>query len=254
MPRVRPSVTRLVAHRGQSADLPENTLEALRRAIACGATAVEFDLQLTVDRVPVLCHDLTLQRTSGVAITLSQTTYSELQQYSVGEAARLGAGFAGVRLPTLQQAVALLQEAPQVTAFVELKQESIDAFGAECLVQQVATQLQPLAGRCVVIADSLDALLLYRQRHGGPIGWIVHRWAEGDRALARQHAIDYLVIHQKHCLQRAHDFAADPWAWMVYQTSDPNLASALFAQGIVLVESNDICAMLASEPQWGMPG
>ena len=236
-----------VAHRGQSADFPENTLQSVRQAIACGATAVEFDLQMTADQVPVVCHDISLERTAGEAITIAETHYEELLRYRVGEAERLDGKFADVRLPALHEMVALLQQSPQVTAFVELKDESLAVFGIEPFVKRVGDALAPIAGRCVLIADSLDALLLSRKQFGFPIGWIVHRWDEGDQQLAQQHRVDFLVSSIEHCLHRSHDFAADPWEWMVYETQDPKTAATLFAQGIRYVESNDICAVLASQ-------
>ncbi len=240
-----------VAHRGQSVDFPENTLESIGQAIACGATAVEFDLQMTADLVPVVCHDISLERTAGEAVDVAGTNYIELLRYSVGEAERLGGKFADIRLPALREMVSLLQQSPQVTAFVELKDESLAVFGIEPFVKQVGDALAPIAGRCVLIADSLDALLLARKRYGFPIGWIVHRWDENDHLLAKEHRLDYLVTGIEHCLHRSHDFAADPWKWMVYETRDMETAATLFTQGIRYVESNDVCAMLASR---GKPG
>lgn len=237
-----------VAHRGQSADFPENTLQSIARAIACGASAVEFDLQMTADLVPVVCHDISLERTAGEAINIAGTHYEELLRYSVGEAERLGGKFADIRLPALREMVAMLQQSSQVTAFVELKDESIAVFSIEPFVRQVGDALAPIAAQCVLIADSLDALLLSRKLFGFPIGWIVHRWDEGDHLLAKQHGVDYLVTSIEHCLHRSHEFAADPWEWMVYETQDVKIAAALFAQGIRYVESNDVCAVLG---EWG---
>jgi glycerophosphoryl diester phosphodiesterase len=235
-----------VAHRGQSADFPENTLQSIAQAIACGASAVEFDVQMTQDHVPVVCHDISLARTAGEAINIAESNYEALLHYSVGESERLGGKFAEVRLPALREMAALLQQSPQVTAFVELKDESIEQFGIEPFVKQVGEVLAPIAAQCVLIADSLDALLLSRKLYGFPIGWIVHRWDEGDHLLAKQHGVDYLVISIEHCLRCNHDFAADLWEWMVYETNDVKIVSELFAQGIRYVESNDICSVLES--------
>ncbi len=235
-----------VAHRGQSADFPENTLQSIAQAIACGASAVEFDVQMTADHVPVVCHDISLERTAGEAINIAGTHYDALLNYSVAEAERLGGKFTDVRLPALREMVTLLQQSPQVTAFVELKDESIAVFGIEPFVKSVVEALAPIAAQCVLIADSLDALLPGRKLFGFPIGWIVHGWDDDDHLLAKEHGVDYLVISIEHCLHRSHDFAADPWEWMVYETNDMKTAAALFAQGIGYVESNDICAVLAS--------
>lgn len=53
---------RIIAHRGASAYVPENTLAAFQLAYDMGVTEIETDVQLTTDGVVVLCHDRTLAR------------------------------------------------------------------------------------------------------------------------------------------------------------------------------------------------
>src|SRR5689334_23672697 len=57
----------VIAHRGDSSHVPENTLEAAQRAWDVGADAWELDVRLTRDGVPVVIHDATLVRTTTVA-------------------------------------------------------------------------------------------------------------------------------------------------------------------------------------------
>jgi glycerophosphoryl diester phosphodiesterase len=57
----------VIAHRGDSAHAPENTLEAARLGRDAGAEAWELDVQLTRDGVAVVLHDETLTRTTDVA-------------------------------------------------------------------------------------------------------------------------------------------------------------------------------------------
>ncbi|HVC57601.1 MAG TPA: glycerophosphodiester phosphodiesterase family protein, partial [Stellaceae bacterium] len=59
-----PPFGRVIGHRGAAARAPENTLAGLRRAKALGCSWVEFDVRLTGDGVPVLCHDSRLDRTT----------------------------------------------------------------------------------------------------------------------------------------------------------------------------------------------
>ena len=54
----------IIAHRGLSARAPENTVAAIRMAIAAGADGVEFDVRLSRDGIPVVFHDETLFRTA----------------------------------------------------------------------------------------------------------------------------------------------------------------------------------------------
>ena len=56
----------LVAHRGASDVAPENTMAAVESALHAGVDAIEIDVQRTADGVPVLVHDDTWLRTTGV--------------------------------------------------------------------------------------------------------------------------------------------------------------------------------------------
>ncbi len=54
-----------VGHRGAAAYAPENTVASFDEAVRLGARAVEFDLRLSADGVPVVLHDDTLDRTTN---------------------------------------------------------------------------------------------------------------------------------------------------------------------------------------------
>ena len=54
----------VVAHRGASSTRPENTLASFEEAIRLGARLVEFDVRLSLDGVPVVMHDATVDRTT----------------------------------------------------------------------------------------------------------------------------------------------------------------------------------------------
>ena len=68
------------AHRGSSADLPEHTLDAYRRAIDEGADGLECDVRLTRDGHVVCIHDRRLDRTSNGRGLVSRATLAELER------------------------------------------------------------------------------------------------------------------------------------------------------------------------------
>jgi glycerophosphoryl diester phosphodiesterase len=86
-----------IAHRGASAEAPENTLLAFQRALAAGADGVELDVQVTRDGVPVVCHDATLGRVTRRSGCIARLTRDELR----------GVRIRGEPLPTLAEVLAL---------------------------------------------------------------------------------------------------------------------------------------------------
>lgn len=74
---------RVIAHRGASAEAPENTLAAFRRALALGVDGIELDVQVTRDGVPVVFHDASLRRLTGVTGPLAARTWRDLKKLRV---------------------------------------------------------------------------------------------------------------------------------------------------------------------------
>lgn len=111
---------RIVAHRGASHDAPENTLAAFRRAWELGAESVELDVRVTRDGAVVVIHDATTRRTAGLDRPVAEQTLAELRTLDAG--AWKSPAFAGERIPTLAEALALLPRGR--TLFVEIKSEA----------------------------------------------------------------------------------------------------------------------------------
>ena len=73
----------IIAHRGASAECPENTLAAFRRAVALEVDGVELDVQLSRDGVPVVFHDASLYRLTGFRGQLARQSWPELRALSI---------------------------------------------------------------------------------------------------------------------------------------------------------------------------
>lgn len=107
----RPTAPEVVAHRGASADAPENTLAAVDEAIAQGADSIEIDVQRTADGHLVLLHDGTLGRTTDVEQVFPGRALDEVGTFTLEELKRLDAGswfdgrFSGERIPTFGEYV-----------------------------------------------------------------------------------------------------------------------------------------------------
>ena len=92
---------RLIGHRGAAALAPENTLASIRAAAESGVSWVEVDAKLSRDRVPMLMHDATLERTTTAQGPVADLTAAELGSLDAGS--RFAPRFAGEPVPSLMQ-------------------------------------------------------------------------------------------------------------------------------------------------------
>ena len=214
----------LVAHRGYAARYPENSRESLAAAIAVGAKFLEFDIQLSADGVPILLHDANLDRTSGRPGSVFDMSAAELSRIEVNEAERLNGRFRGVCIPKLQQVAADLARWPGVTAFVEIKEESLDRFGASFTVKQVLEALSQVLDSCVVISFSVEAVLQARRNCGCAIGWAVRHWSQESRGTACSLAPEYLFCNHLKFPPPPEPLWQGPWRWVAYEVAQPGLA------------------------------
>jgi glycerophosphoryl diester phosphodiesterase len=89
----------VIAHRGQSAEVPANTLESFARAIDLGAEVIEADVQVSRDDRLVMLHGR-LEETTEATGVASDLTWDELQRLDAG--ARFGGRYSGLRIPGLE--------------------------------------------------------------------------------------------------------------------------------------------------------
>lgn len=235
----------LIAHRGYAACYPENTLLALRAAVDAGARWLEFDVQLSKDGVPVLLHDVTLQRTAERPDSVFNLSAEQLCSISVGEPARFGKRFAYTPISTLAEFADWLAVTPSVQVFVEIKSESIQRFGVETVYRAVWSALEPVRNRCVLI--SYDDAFLFAARNAAPtrIGWVMTSWDDVHQRRARALAPDYLFTNRSRLPPEPQPLWSGSWQWVVYEVTDPGQALALAARGVALVESMAIGELLA---------
>ncbi len=74
----------VVAHRGASSTRPENTIPSFEEAIRLGAGIIEFDVRLSRDGVPVVIHDLAVDRTTGGTGLVHELGAAELSSLNAG--------------------------------------------------------------------------------------------------------------------------------------------------------------------------
>lgn len=135
------------AHRGASAYAPENTMSAFRLGIALGANGIETDIRKTKDGVPVLFHDESLLRLTGIDRKIADVTFEELAGLRIPSPD----GTAFDTVPTLAEFLRFASEHPVALAL------EIKTGGLEAEVKH-AIDANGLADRCVVTSFHLGCL------------------------------------------------------------------------------------------------
>lgn len=111
----------LIGHRGFKSAAPENTFASFRMAVANGYRAIETDVRFTSDKVPVLLHNATINKTSNGRGTLSKMTYEEVRTYDFGS--WMGEEYAGEQIPNFKEFIVFCRT-NQVHPYIELKKDS----------------------------------------------------------------------------------------------------------------------------------
>ena len=138
-----------VAHRGASAQYPENTLLAFRKAIQQGVDMLEIDIHHTADDKLVVIHDPTLERTTNGHGDICDHSLEEIRQLDAGQ---------GERIPILNEVIQLAREA-QIRLCVEIKgrTETEELAIAESVIRALETS--DFLSQAIVTSFSPQALL-----------------------------------------------------------------------------------------------
>jgi len=105
----------IISHAACGGHAPENTLQGIRKAIELGSEAIEIDVQMSSDGVPMLMHDLTVDRTTKGTGEVARLTIDELRALDVG----------GEPVPTLAEVLDLTKG--KVLLVTEIKQPGVEA-------------------------------------------------------------------------------------------------------------------------------
>ncbi len=113
----------VIAHRGASGQFPENTLLAFRKALEQRADAIELDVRLTKDGIPVVIHDPTVERTTDGTGMVGDMTLVAIRELNAG---------CGESIPTLAGVFEAIQGTPIMVEIKETRagQAVVDAIRA----------------------------------------------------------------------------------------------------------------------------
>jgi glycerophosphoryl diester phosphodiesterase len=214
----------VIAHRGASAEAPENTMAAFRLGADHGADFVELDVQESADGEVVVVHDSDLMKAGGSPLKIWEAPAAALRAVDIGS--RKGPQFSGERVPTLDEVFTHLRG--RVRVVVELK-----SYGHAQRLEERVVEIVEAAG---VVNDtifmSLDHGMVRRLKQLRPawrVGVLVAT-AVGDATALEG---DFLAVQASMAtrafVRRAHRSGRDVYVWTV---NDPAWMFASMANGV----------------------
>lgn len=150
-----PGKMMVAAHRGDSYNGYENTLEAFRMAIASGADMVETDVHLSRDGVLVLMHDDLVDRTTDGTGPIAEKSFAALRQLNAGSSA------VPLQIPTLEELLQLLQ-GTHVTLNLEIKEYNTPGNEKRCIecIEKCIRTIMDYHFEEQMLFNSFDAFVL----------------------------------------------------------------------------------------------
>lgn len=230
----------IIAHRGFSAEAPENTVAALLAGVDAGADAVEFDLHTAGDGTPVLLHDESLRRTTNGRGRVTDLSADELASLDAGR--WFADDFAGEPVPTLEAALAAVAD-PAIRVYAELKgHRRIEDLGGVVETVRAAGRM----GSTVFISMDWTALDYVRQLEPHALlGYIVDKRSRAEDALARaagdaRALLDFdarILLSHPRWAERAVERDIALATWTVDSVDD---ARALLEMGVPRITTNRV--------------
>jgi glycerophosphoryl diester phosphodiesterase len=223
---------RIVAHRGGGTLAPENTIAALRCGLAHGFRAVEFDVMLSADGVPVLMHDASFGRTVAGPGTVPGSTAEALRVMDAG--AWFSPAFAGEKVPTFSEVIDFCNDNG-----IWMNAEIKPAPGYEVETGRAAAALlKQRTASCgsmpLFSSFSMDALRAAKEVAPEiPRGFLIGTIPEGWRAMLED--LGAVALHTNHknlTRELAKEVKDAGYGLFCYTVNDPARAREILSWGV----------------------
>ncbi len=220
----------VISHAACKGHAPENTLAGIRAALSIGVDAIEIDVHCTADRVPVLIHDATVDRTTDGSGAVADLPLSRLQLLDAG--CRVFDGrFTGERLPSLADTLDLTRG--HCLLVIEIKAEGIEREVAEAIGGHTADVMvwsfhPGVVAHMREVAPSIPCARLSPPIEGPPDALFAETVCAGAQAMSVHHTSVSASLVRAAALR-----GLSVYAWTADDPADHRRLAAAGATGIV---------------------
>ncbi len=231
---------RLVAHRGDMTQYIENTLPAIQAAIDLRMSWIEIDIQISRDGTAMVVHDDDLTRIAGRNLQVTTLSAAEVVTLPIVLKAQKESS---TQIPTLDQVVGLLNAHPDITLFVEVKKESVAAFGLDKVMKSVMSALESAEFPVVVISFLYDIAAMAKSQYHYTSGWVLTEFDQQSLQQCELLGPDYIFCNVNK-VKQPDDLWSGDWRWVLYDIKEPVEAKRWLHADNIMVETGDIFKLM----------
>lgn len=222
------------AHRGNSADYPENTIPAFKSALSLGVDWIELDIHKTKDGQIVVIHDATTSRVGNRNLQVSEVTFEELKSVDVAHEFRIRKKltlkeYSSLSVPLLSDIIRLIMQQNETRLSIQPK--------ANCVKETIAMIKKLNAEPWVGFNDgSLHKMKeVKKEAKLIPVFWDrpADTNIDEDLKIAQKEGFESIVINHfgitKAKVDKIHEAGLEIGAWTV---NDPARTKTLLSMGV----------------------
>ena len=223
----------VIAHRGNSSEVPENTLAALESALRLKTPPlfVELDVQRTRDGKLLVIHDKTFDRTSDGKGPVGAMNLVDIRKLSAGFEQKFGSDFRSLRFNTLDEVLTALEPLPGAV-MIELKAERSGTEVARLLRQRGELGRHLIAG-----FDILNVLAAKMEEPKARTLYLVSRPSLVQIELARRAGCSIVGIDDAgltvEMVDAVHRSGMKVWVWTVNKTERAQVLKTMGVDGVI---------------------
>ncbi|KAL1128863.1 hypothetical protein AAG570_013397 [Ranatra chinensis] len=208
-------VLKVIAHRFAGIDAPENSLAALEACFQRGCIAVEFDVVLTADGIPIVFHDNLLDRMTNTIGEVSKKTWDELSSLDISINHPFHERFLGTNIPQFEDVIKKCLEY-DMRLIIDIKDSSNEMTNIICK----AYENYPMLYRRAIVT-SFNPVVIYNIRSAKPgiigaMSWRPYTMSCSNYSPKEEECVPYYSSFAAYYLARAADLVN---AWLFNNVS-----------------------------------
>ncbi|MCF6191432.1 MAG: hypothetical protein L3J51_13235 [Cocleimonas sp.] len=234
---------RLIAHRGDNTNYPENSYAGIEAALRAGALFVEFDVQMNADKSLVVIHDTDFKRTANNPAYLFETGDTKMRTISVHEPSKFGERHYPTHVSFLSDIMALFSRYPKAQALVEVKRESVWQWGLDTFMKPFLEALKGHEAQSIVISFGLDVLEYTKKHSKLHTGFVFYDYETSNLDIAKKLKPEYLIC--SYTIMPKDTLWQGNWKWVIYSINNiAEAAKILNRNDVDMIETDDIVLLL----------